>query len=374
VARTLVSLLLSLAWAGAAPSATDLGQQWGTLRNDVTGHSVRVPPGWFAAVRADDGTTIVGSRPIADVGRSPGTIRLRSRDTFVWIFQYRGMKVFAGDEPARPRRFRLPPRGSYDCGYGDGHRLLFSERGQRFHVFVRRGEGASERTALRILDSLRLTVRAAEVANERARLLLGRSYDGRPIRAWRIGNPGSPRKLLVVGCIHGNECAGTAVTQRLVDLVRPIAADLWVIQNLNPDGLARGTRQNARGVDLNRNFPSQWRAAPRGPEYPGPRPASERETRIAMRLIERVRPDVTLWFHQPQDVVRAWGPSRAAARRYARLAGARYASLRWPPGTAANWQNRRFHDAASFVVELAPGALSAAAADRHARAILALGE
>ena len=39
---------------------------------------------------------------------------------------------------------------------------------------------------------------------------IGRSVEGRPIGVVRIGDPAAPRKLLVVGCIHGDECAGRA--------------------------------------------------------------------------------------------------------------------------------------------------------------------
>ena len=200
--------------------------------------------------------------------------------------------------------------------------------------------------------------------------VLGRSSLGRPIRALALGDPASGRTVLVVGCIHGTECAGTAVTRRLAAGPVPLAFDLWVVHNLNPDGLALGVRQNGRGVDLNRNFPSEWRPIGRrwDPQYSGPRPLSEPETRIARRLVLRLRPDVTIWFHQPQAVVRAWGPSVPAARRYARLARVPFRAIRWPNGTAPNWQNHRVPGTASFVVELPPGPLRARAAARYARA------
>jgi murein endopeptidase len=204
------------------------------------------------------------------------------------------------------------------------------------------------------------------------RVRIGRSTRGRPITALRAGDATSTTRVLVVGCIHGNECAGTAVT-RILARSSP-AVDLWVVSNLNPDGFALGRRQNARGVDLNRNFPSEWRAGgrPGDPEYPGPRPLSEPETRAAARLIRRIRPSFTIWFHQPQALVRAWGPSKPAARRYARLAGMSFRAIRWPRGTAPNWQNHRFPGTSSFVVELSAGPLTPAAAKRQARAVLAL--
>ena len=181
---------------------------------------------------------------------------------------------------------------------------------------------------------------------------LGRSYQGRPISVVHMAGEG-PR-ILVVGCVHGNECEGTEVTRLLEQ--SPASTDLWLVHQLNPDGYARRSRYNARGVDLNRDFLA----------------ATQRETRIARKLILRLRPDVTIWFHQPQSVVRAWGPSRGMARRYARLAGVPYRTLPWPPGSASRWQNGIGQ--ISFVVELPPGELSDAVARRYAGAVLRLAE
>jgi murein endopeptidase len=213
------------------------------------------------------------------------------------------------------------------------------------------------------------------IAGDRPRTMtIGRSHGGRPIRAVRAGDPSADTTFLIVGCIHGDECEGTKVTRRLERAAAPL--DLWLVHQLNPDGYARRHRQNGRGVDLNRNFDSEWRPIGRrwSPQYSGPRPFSERESRIARRLILSLRPDVTIWFHQPQAIVRAWGPSIPEARRYAGLAREPFRALRWPVGTAPNWQNRLFPGKPSFVVELPPGRLSAPAAARHARAILALSQ
>src|SRR5262249_7380803 len=79
------------------------------------------------------------------------------------------------------------------------------------------------------------------------------------------------------------------------------------------------------------------------------------ETRYAMALIRAVRPDVTIWFHQPENVVRAWGPSVPTARRFAQLAHWPYRSIVWPVGSATRWQNRSFPGTAAVGVELGPG-------------------
>jgi murein endopeptidase len=187
------------------------------------------------------------------------------------------------------------------------------------------------------------------------RVLLGESGGGRPIYAYRLGNP-TARKVLMVGSVHGNEPAGIAVTRRLLRASPPLRAELWIVPDLNPDGRAAGTRSNAAGADLNRDFGR----------------FSQPETRVARALIRSIRPWLSVWYHQPQGLVRAYGPSVGVARAYARLAREPYRTIVWPAGTAARWQNRIGER--SFVVELGPGRLRPRAAARHVRAVLALAE
>jgi murein peptide amidase A len=202
--------------------------------------------------------------------------------------------------------------------------------------------------------------------------LLGESFEGRPIRVVHRGDPDEIR-LLVVGCIHGDECAGIRIVDRLREGRPRGFLDLWILPTLNPDGRAAHTRQNARGVDLNRNFPYRWRRGPRGRYYPGRRPASEPETRIAMSLIRRIEPDITIWFHQPLALVDASGDVRLE-RRYARLVGLPLVHLERLHGTATSWQKHALRGTEAFVVELPGGALRPRRARVFARAVYRLVE
>ena len=199
----------------------------------------------------------------------------------------------------------------------------------------------------------------------------GRSVNEAAIRAVNVGARSSETRVLLVGCIHGNECAGKAILSRLRKMPRVHGFELWLISSLNPDGAAAGTRQNARGVDLNRNFPTGWRSSgdPWSTYYSGPRPASEPETRAAMRFVNEHRPDITIWYHQAMELVTKTRRHQRTQRRYARRVGLPWRDLERLPGTASRWQNRRYPGHLSFVVELAAGPMSSAEARRHARAV-----
>jgi protein MpaA len=204
--------------------------------------------------------------------------------------------------------------------------------------------------------------------------LVGRSAEGRPIRMLQLGDPSLGANVLVFGCIHGDECAARGLEPLSNGCPDP-HSNVFVVPNLNPDGFAAGTRVNGRGVDLNRNFAAEWRplGSPGDLEYSGPRPFSEPESRLAARIVRRLRPSVTIWFHQhtgPHPLVRAWGQSAPAGRRFAALARVPFHHLPWPHGTAPNWQNYLFPGASAFVVELPRGRLSREFGSRLERAII----
>jgi protein MpaA len=203
-------------------------------------------------------------------------------------------------------------------------------------------------------------------------LALGRSVQGRPITAVEFGDPSAERKLLVVGCIHGNEPAGIAIARQLERLTPPAGTDVWVIENLNPDGAAANTRQNADGVDLNRNFPYGWRPleSPGGLMYSGPGSLSEPESKLAVDFLNKIRPAVSIWYHQHLDLVDLSGGDASLEQRYAAMVGLKAEQLQRYPGSVTSWENHAFPGSTAFVVELPAGSLSDAAANRYAAAVL----
>jgi protein MpaA len=205
--------------------------------------------------------------------------------------------------------------------------------------------------------------------------LIGRSVRRLPIVAYERGDPSAPATL-VVGVIHGTEPAGLAVISRLMQIRLRPRVHLWLVPTVNPDGLAAGTRQNAHGVDLNRNWPTGWvhNGVPWDGYYAGPSPMSEPENRAMRAFIQRVKPALTIWYHQPLDVVYGSDPHVAVLQRYARLTGLPYRRLVAPRGAATRWQRKHFPTAPAFVVELPSGRISPATARRHASAVLALAQ
>src|ERR1700690_2189003 len=158
----------------------------------------------------------------------------------------------------------------------------------------------------------------------------GYSVEGRPIRRFEFG-AASGAPVLLTGLVHGVELVGSVA---LLEFVRSVVAGasgepprharLVVVPIVNPDALYANCarigagrrayqRCNARGVDLNRNFPrlrstmplnplggSRWR---RAMHYVGPHPLSEPETRALRDVVDDVRPRVSVGFHSFGELV-----------------------------------------------------------------------
>jgi protein MpaA len=117
--------------------------------------------------------------------------------------------------------------------------------------------------------------------------------------------------LLIHAGIHGEEGETTVALSRALRHLPEPSPHTAVVLAANPDGLVRGTRGNARGVDLNRNFPTEdWQPDPVTHRFtmdddrevvlsPGSAPGSEPETRALIRLIEELGPEAVVALHAP---------------------------------------------------------------------------
>lgn len=183
--------------------------------------------------------------------------------------------------------------------------------------------------------------------------VIGHTVNDRPIHAWRVGDPDSPRKVVVLAAMHGDEGAPRQILRSIRDDRAVEDVDLWLVADANPDGSARGSRKNAHGVDLNRNYPREW-AELDGEIESGPGPASEPETRVMMRFLRKVDPRFVVSFHQPLYGIDTYGAKkRWFARRLSqelRLPRKEFACGNACHGTMAQWFNHNF-DGVAVTVE-----------------------
>jgi protein MpaA len=200
----------------------------------------------------------------------------------------------------------------------------------------------------------------------------GRSRDGVPMRVFLPEGDG-PIAGLLTAAQHGEEADTALLARRLLERVPGDATRWAVVPVLNPDGLLNGTRQNAAGVDLNRNFPAAtWGSAtsrtyPPGiaPELrvsanrtnissPGSAPGSEPETQAQMALVRRLNPALVIDLHTPLDLILVRGD--APRDVVDRLAGAAdmpvHSDLDSPcPGAFDDWLTEQRVPALVYEVE-----------------------
>jgi carboxypeptidase T len=242
----------------------------------------------------------------------------------------------------------------------------------------------------------RLAARYPDLARVR---LLGRSVEGRPIRAIEITN-GGKIGIAIDGGQHAREWISVMVPVCIADRlasgyerdarIRRVidAARFFIVPIVNPDGYHytwttdrywRKNRRGGYGVDLNRNYGVGWGEAgssddPQSPNYRGEHPFSEPETQAVRTLFEREAIAAHVDFHSfSQVIVYPWSHRRADPPDRDKLAaiadrmssamstahGEPYAvrpgsGLRvGSGGTAGDW-SYGVHGALSFLVELRP--------------------
>jgi hypothetical protein len=203
--------------------------------------------------------------------------------------------------------------------------------------------------------------RAADAAGGKPKpkkFIIGYSRNDNPIRAYLIGDRNARNRYLVMGQMHGDEPAGPLVVLNRLLKTDPIPnVAFWLIPTMNPDGRRRGTRTNARGVDLNRNFPSRtWVKQGKGTRYwSGPRPASEPETRAIVRFFSRIKPQTIISIHQPLSSVDFSGGDKSVTRWLSRELRLPKASIQISGGgTMTSWYNPKFPKQTAVTVELPP--------------------
>jgi hypothetical protein len=248
----------------------------------------------------------------------------------------------------------------------------------------------TESCSVRVARSTAVTARFTWLTR-----LLGRTRKGSRITAVEVGDPAAKRKVVIVGCARLEACQGQAIADALTRMAPPPGVDLWVIKNLNPDGV--GDPGHAAGKTPATDFPCRWaRPSAWSKDCLPLRVPSEREGQAAYRLILDKRPELTIWYtgrtpktakaetgkKYPKWVNRGWTTKAQEnlVRRFARLVdlklggGKELEPSGGFPGHPATWQRRALPNTNAFYVMLPVGPLSSADAEKHAKAILTVAQ
>jgi protein MpaA len=176
----------------------------------------------------------------------------------------------------------------------------------------------------------------------------GTSVEGTPLSVYLPASESA--EIVILAAIHGDESETTVVVSEALRTLPNEDLQAAVILCGNPDGMLRGTRGNARGVDLNRNFPtSNW--APDAVHYksrandardialsPGAHPASEPETRALLSLLERLQPRAVVSLHSALACVDDSGASPLGRQLADRCALPFLTEIGYPtPGSMGTW-------------------------------------
>jgi protein MpaA len=189
----------------------------------------------------------------------------------------------------------------------------------------------------RITGELRMLDLPAPEPPPARHTLVGRSLRGRPIMVRTLGEGGDT--TLIMAGIHGDEPAGPALVEQLSVYLRRNRQLLEgrrvvLLPMANPDGLAARTRENVRGVDLNRNF---WTFNRQDSAANGLQPLSEPETRALQAIIREFHPGRIVSIHQPLNCIDYDGPGKALAVRMAQQCDLEVKKIGALPGSLGSY-------------------------------------
>ncbi len=154
--------------------------------------------------------------------------------------------------------------------------------------------------------------------------VFGHSMSGLPIMGYRFGSEG-PR-VFILGGVHGDEIEGIWATHGLLSKLAEsfdFKIQLTLVPVLNIDGMLARERRNSRGIDLNRNMPSNdWTSEVATERYfPGTQAGSESENKALVDFLASEKPALIISMHSWKPMLNINGDCRAAAEAIASKTG-----------------------------------------------------
>lgn len=155
--------------------------------------------------------------------------------------------------------------------------------------------------------------------------IIGNTSTGLPIPGYLFGSSGT--RVFILGGVHGDEIEGVWAAHGLLKKFAesfPFKLNLALVPVFNLDGVLARDRRNARGVDLNRNMPSQdWASGPPANERynPGDSAGSECETQALVKYLAEFKPQFILSLHSWKPMLNINGLCRPEAEEIAKRTG-----------------------------------------------------
>lgn len=173
------------------------------------------------------------------------------------------------------------------------------------------------------------SVATAPDASNYQRVVIGHSQNQRTLTCDRFG-VGSGGALIIAG-VHGNEHAAIRLAETLLAHlhVTPPTVPLDLVCVANPDGQAANRRENAAGVDLNRDFPATNQLTEECVQQP--------ESAALRKWIMAVQPALIVSIHEPLACVDYDGPAKASAIELSRIINLPVRKLGARPGSLGSW-------------------------------------